>query len=110
MTLLTVVGINKYDYVKPETGERKQGGSITYLSKSSSSGRSGFQTLEVPVPYDDLRVFDKVPAVYDIELDIVPVRSTNGSNSVRQVFSSASLVAPVDLDFPQKIKAQQQQK
>jgi hypothetical protein len=110
MTLLTVVGTNKYDYVKPETGERKQGGSITYLSKSSSTGRAGYQTLEVAVPYSDMSVFDKVPAVYDIELDIVPVRSSSGGNSVRQVYSSASLVAPVDLDFPQKIKNQQQQK
>lgn len=107
--LCTVVGINKYDYVKPETGERKQGGSLTYLSKANGSGRTGFTPIEVPVPFENIGIFDKVPAVYDLELDLVPVRSASG-NSMRQVFSSAALVAPVDLDFAQKIKQQREAK
>lgn len=102
MTLYTVVGRNKYDYVKQETGERKQGGSITYLSKSGTGGRDGYTAIEVPVPTEDLSTFDKIPALYDIEFELVPVRGTGGAQSLRQVFQAATQIATVDLDFPQK--------
>lgn len=104
--LATVVGLNRYDYVKPETGERKQGGSITYLSKTSGNGRKGFNAIELSIPYDNLDNFEKVPGVYDLELDSVPLRTGGG---VRQVYQSCSLIAPVDLDFAQKLKQQRDQ-
>ena len=102
MTLLTVVGKNTYDYVKAETGERKQGGSVTYLSKTGTGGRDGYSAIEISIPHADLPKFDKIPALYDMELELVPVRSTGGGSSFRQVFQSAVQIATVDLDFPQK--------
>ena len=102
MTIYTVVGRNKYDYVKPETGERKQGGSITYLAKSGSGGREGYSSIEVLIPFENLSVFDKIPALYDIEFELVKVRSAGASESFRQVFQAATQLATVNLDFVQQ--------
>ena len=93
MTIYTVVGRNKYDYVKPETGERKQGGSITYLAKSGSGGREGYSSIEVPIPFENLSVFDKIPALYDIEFELVKVRSAGAFQAATSwIFVQTSMI------------------
>ncbi|NMF57885.1 hypothetical protein [Pseudanabaena yagii] len=101
MTLLTCIGSSYYDYVKQDTGERKQGASFIYLSKASSSGgsiRSGWTPIEMRIPFDMRNAFDK-PAIYDIEFGYVP-RSIQRGGGVDQIFVGAKLIRPVELDFP----------
>ena len=106
MTLLTCIGSSSYDYVKPETGERKQGASFSYLSRAASSGssnRSGWMPIDARISLDQIRIFDKLPAVYDVEFALVPRRS----GGVDQVFVGAKFVRPVELDFPALLQKEQ---
>jgi hypothetical protein len=106
MTLLTCIGSSSYDYTKQDTGERKQGASFTYLSRASSSGsskRNGWIPIEIRIPLEDVRYFEKLPAVYDVEFSLVPRRS----GGVDQVFVSAKFVRPIDLDFPALLQKEQ---
>ncbi|WP_156341375.1 hypothetical protein [Pseudanabaena sp. 'Roaring Creek'] len=104
--LVTCMGSSSYDYVKQDTGERKQGASFTYLSKASSSGssiRSGWMPIEMRIPFESRNTFDKLPAVYDVEFGLVPLRS----GGVTQVFVGAKYIRPVELDFPALLQKEQ---
>jgi hypothetical protein len=106
MTFKTCIGLTSYDYVKQDTGERKQGASLIYLERASSSGsssRSGWIPIELRIDFNQRASFDKLPAVYDIEFGYVPRRQ----GGVDQVFQSARLVRPIDLDFPLLIQKEQ---
>jgi|GEM_PF-6030721 hypothetical protein len=106
MTLLTCIGSSSYDYVKQDTGERKQGASFTYLSRAASSGssnRNGWVPIESRIELAQKNLFDKLPAVYDVEFALVPRRS----GGVDQVFVNAKFVRPIDLDFPALIQKEQ---
>lgn len=106
MTLLTCIGSSSYDYVKQDTGERKQGASFSYLNRASSSGsskRNGWIPIEIRIPLEQVGVFDKLPAVYDVEFSLVPRRS----GGVDQVFVGAKFVRPVELDFPALLQKEQ---
>lgn len=101
--LLTCIGVSSYDYVKTDTGERKQGASFTYLSRASSSGsstRNGWIPIEIRIPLEQRNLFDKLPAVYEVDFGMVPRRG----GGVDQVFLGAKFIGSVDLDFPSKVK------
>ena len=106
MTLLTCIGSSSYDYVKQDTGERKQGASFSYLSRAASSGssrRSGWMPIDARIPLEQIGIFDKLPAVYDVEFALVPRRS----GGVDQVFVGAKFVRSIELDFPALMQKEQ---
>ena len=78
MTLLTCIGSSSYDYVKQDTGERKQGASFSYLNRASSSGSStriGWIPIETRISLDQLRYFEKLPAVYDVADQLIALQA-----------------------------------
>lgn len=100
--LVTVLGANSYDYVKPDTGERKVGASIKYLSPAEK----GWETIDIRLSLEQLTAqFTEFPAVYDIEMGYKQMMK----GGLIPVFYSAILIAKVDLDFANKAKKQQQQ-
>lgn len=99
--LVTVLGANSYDYVKPDTGERKVGASIKYLSPAEK----GWETIDIRLSPEQLNEFTEFPAVYDIEMGYKQMMK----GGLIPVFYSAILIAKVDLDFANKAKKQQQQ-
>jgi len=106
MPLVTCIGTSSYDYVKQDTGERKQGASFTYLSRAASSGsssRNGWVPIESRIELSQKNLFDKLPAVYDVEFALVPRRS----GGVDQVFVNAKFIRSVELDFPALIQKEQ---
>jgi hypothetical protein len=106
MTHLICIGSSSYDYTKQDTGERKQGASFIYLNPASSSGSStriGWIPIETRISLDQLRQFDKLPAVYDVEFSLVPRRS----GGVDQVFVGAKFVRAIDLNFPALLQREQ---
>ena len=99
---VTVIGTNEYDYVKPDTGERKVGASITYLSP----GLNGWETIDIRLTPEQLASqFSEKTGVYDIEIGFRQMIK----GGLIPVFHSAILISKVDLDFPSKLKRQQSQ-
>jgi hypothetical protein len=59
--------------------------------------------IDARITLDQIRIFDKLPAVYDVEFALVPRRS----GGVDQVFVGAKFVRSVELDFPALMQKEQ---
>lgn len=91
-----VLNVNAYKMMDEKTGEIREGISLMISSEPTyTPNRKGFNIIKLSAPTDAIKIFDKVPAYYEIETDFQP-----GANMKANLkFKSAKYLKPLILDF-----------